>query len=127
MVGIETEKTMSGFPLYDNLIQQLPKKDLIVKQKEELISNMAIIDLNGRELVYALIYVFYMQNVNKECLTIPYKGSKEQVSDKKPIYTLTWNIMDFPIKLRQLLYKFTVLHIKTIHQEEPRSSSQIVD
>ena len=47
---------MSGFPLYDNLIKDLPKKDLSVKEKEEFIRNIKKINMDGRELVYVLIF-----------------------------------------------------------------------
>ena len=48
---------MSGFPLYDNLSKDLSaKKDLTVKQKTDLIKNINLIDQDGQELVYALIY-----------------------------------------------------------------------
>lgn len=109
---------MSGFPLYDNLIQQLPKKDLTVKQKEEVINNITILDLNGKELVYALIYVFYIQNVSHDCSIMPYQGEKHKLSEKKSQYTVSWNLLNFPIKLRQLLYTFTSLHIKTMKNDE---------
>jgi hypothetical protein len=109
---------MSGFPLYDNLIQQVPRKDLTVKQKEEVINNISIIDNIGTELIYALIYVYYLQNVSPQCSDIPFQGTKEQSSEKKNIYTMQWNLLDFPPKLRQLLYKFTSLHIKTLKEED---------
>ena len=111
---------MSGFPLYDNLVQQLPKKDLTVKQKEDFIKNISDIDNNGKELIYALVYIFYIQNLNKNCDDLPFDGYKQQYEQKKSHYNITWNFLNFPIKLRQLLYKFIILHMKTLHENVSR-------
>ena len=53
---------MSGFPLYDNLILKLPTKDLTIKQKDEYTKICLKIDNNGTELIYALVYFFFIQN-----------------------------------------------------------------
>jgi hypothetical protein len=114
----------SGFPLYDNLISQISKKDLTVKQKEEFIKNVKIIDINGKELIYSLIYIFFSQNVdvNVDNKIIPYNGTNEQTNDKKSLSNITWNFMDFPVKLRQLLYNFMNLHNKTIQEDVTRTT-----
>ena len=112
----------SGFPLYDNLISQISKKDLTVKQKEEFIKNIKILDINGKELIYSLIYIYFSQNVNVDNKIIPYNGTNEQTNDKKSLSNITWNFMDFPVKLRQLLYNFMNLHIKTIQEDGTRTT-----
>ncbi len=112
---------MSGFPLYDNLIQQLPKKDLTLKQKEEFIRNISAIDYNGKELIYALIMVYKSQNVQQDKQnSLPYDGTQIQ-TDKKAFYNVTWNYMNFPIKLRHLLFKFLELHLKTLEEDGTRT------
>ena len=47
---------MSYFPLYNNLLQELPTKELTQKQKDEFIKNISKIDTNGLELIYSLIH-----------------------------------------------------------------------
>jgi hypothetical protein len=111
---------MSGFPLYDNLIQKLSKKDLTVKEKEQFIKNIEEIDSNGRELIYALIMIYHSQN-DEIKVKIPYNGINIQTNIKS-LNNITWNYMDFPIKLRNLLYKFICLHIKTFKEDNTRLS-----
>jgi hypothetical protein len=106
---------MSGFPLYDNLIQKLPKKDLTVKEKEQFIKNIDEIDPNERELIYALIMIYYAQNEDKK-VKLPYNGINTETNIRS-LNNITWNYMDFPVKLRNLLYKFICLHIKTFQEE----------
>jgi len=114
---------MSGFPLYDNLIKQLPKKDLTVKQKEEFIRNIYDIDSNGRELIYALIMVYQSQNYPRDKPnSLPYDGSHIQ-TETKAFHNVTWNYMNFPVKLRHLLFKFVGLHLKTLEEDGTRTST----
>ena len=53
---------MSTFPLYDNLIKDVQKKDLTIKQKDEFVDKIKVIDNNGRDLVYALIQFYRIEN-----------------------------------------------------------------
>lgn len=111
---------MSGFPLYDNLIKDLPKKDLNVKEKETFIKNMKKINMDGLELVYVLISLYSEQN--EECDSsnlVPYKGYKEVDSDGT--YTFSWVYTQFPIKLRRLLSLFVTIHLKKQEEEATRS------
>ena len=65
---------MSGFPLYDNLIKDLPKKDLPVKEKENFIKSISKINNEGCELIYVLIMVFAQQHKHENINIIPYNG-----------------------------------------------------
>ena len=49
---------MSSFPLYDNLKKDIPKKDLTIKQKEELINSVLKMDNNAKEIIYVLIQYY---------------------------------------------------------------------
>jgi hypothetical protein len=53
---------MNKFPLYDSLNKKIPSGDLSPKKKKEFISNIKIIDEAGRDLIYALIQFYYLQN-----------------------------------------------------------------
>jgi len=110
---------MSGFPLYDNLMKNtLPKKDLTVKQKEEFLKNITgNVNANGKELIYALIQVYFTQNNIKKISTadLPYKGNKEDQG--KGFYDITWNLLDLPIPLRHILYNFVSMHINTFKED----------
>jgi len=113
---------MSGFPLYDNLIKDLPKKDLRVKEKEEFIQNIKRINMDGLELVYALILVYAGQNKKEnKTVQVPYKGIKEE--DDKGLHTFSWVYTQFPIKLRHLLSRFVTIHLKKQEEEATRISA----
>ena len=103
---------MNFFPLYNNLIKDIPKKDITAKQKDEIIKNISKIDDNTKELIYVLIQ-FYCNNNEKTKNNIPYNGNKkESINKNVGIYDITWNLAELPIPLRQILYKFISLHMK---------------
>ena len=111
---------MSGFPLYDNLIKDLPKKDLNVKEKEAFIENIKKINMDGLELVYVLISLYSEQNEKDDDREqVPYNGYKEDNSDGS--HTFSWVYTKFPIKLRRLLSLFVTIHLKKQKEEETRS------
>ena len=112
---------MSGFPLYDNLIKDLPKKDLSVKEKEEFIRNIKNINMDGRELVYVLILIYSKQNTSESTSLVPYNGSKEEKNSDSDTYTFSWVYTQFPIKLRHLLTRFVNIHLRKQKEEESRS------
>ena len=128
---------MSGFPLYDNLSKDLSaKKDLTVKQKTDLIKNINLIDQDGQELVYALIYYYYINNesnnesnnksnneFNNESNTPPYKGKSQETPSN--LQNITWNLGNFPIKLRVLLHNFLTMHMKKLAEDDKREESVI--
>ena len=103
---------MDDFPLYNTLIKDLPKKDLSLKQKKDFIHKTESIDTQGGELVYALIRAYQILN-QEETLEekLPFEGQKLPGND------LEFNISKIPIQLRQLLYKFLCLHIKSMHEQ----------
>lgn len=116
---------MSGFPLYDNLSKDLSaKKDLTVKQKTDLIKNINNIDQDGKELVYALIYYYYINNetINESNIP-PYKGKSQETPSN--LQNITWNLGNFPIKLRILLHNFLTMHMKKLAEDGKREESVI--
>jgi len=113
---------MNNFPLYNNLIKNIPNKDLSVKQKEEFIKKVKNIDSKGRDLIFALIQFYRIENNKKEDIKtiIPYKGVSEV--SKENTDNLTWSLGDFPIKLRNILYKFIIMHMQTMEDDAKRNN-----
>jgi hypothetical protein len=111
---------MSYFPLYENLIQELPTKDLTQKQKDEFVKNILKIDTNGMELIYALIHFYFISHENDNITEVPYNGTKTELENHN--YDVSWEITQFPIKLRQLLYKFVSMHIKNVTENPNRGT-----
>ena len=105
---------MSGFPLYESLRKGLPKKDITVKQKEDLMKKITSIDSAGKELIYILICSHYENSPDGDKQEIlPYGSS---FSNGKVEFQLT----KLPIDLRQMLYKFVLMHLKNMDDEKQR-------
>src|SRR5271156_2337055 len=101
---------MSQFPLYSTLIKNLPEKDLTICQKKELVKKINSMDTETHELIYVLTKSFNIEN-DKSNLVIPYKGiiTKDKIE---------FDLSEMPNKLRQLLYKFVILHNKKLKEDE---------
>lgn len=102
-----------SFPLYDNLLKEIPKKDLTVKQKNEFITNISKMDQSGYELVYALIHNHELKSeLSNSNSSLPYEGKLI----KKDTIEFDFNI--FPLELKHILYKFSKIHIKTMEENK---------
>ena len=103
---------MSNFPLYDNLITEKSSDDLTPKQKDEFVKITKNLDANGYELIYALIRTYQLENSeDKSTFKIPY-GGKFVKNDIK------FDLNDLPNELKNMLYKFVLIHEKTINEEK---------
>lgn len=111
---------MNNFPLYNSLINNIPSKDLSVKQKEELIKKVQNIDPKGRDLIFALIQFYRIENNKDTKSIIPYNGISEV--SKENTENLIWSLGDFPIKLRNILYKFIIMHMQTMEDDAKRNN-----
>ncbi len=103
---------MSNFPLYDNLYSETKDitEDLTVKQKDEFMKLIKNIDLNGCELIYALIRTYQLDNSeDKTTFKLPYNGI--YVGDE-----LEFNYEGLPIQLKIILYRFIKMHEKTLSE-----------
>jgi len=96
---------MSSFPLYTTLSQNLGARDLTIIQKNDLIKKIATMEPEAHELIYALIKCYYIANENNDGITLPYSGKFDKDST-------SFNLLDLPLRLRQMLYKFVNLHNK---------------
>lgn len=109
-----------SFPLYDRLAQDIPSKDLTCKQKQEFMEKVRNIDNNGFELIYVLVQTYNKIYNDEELSTsLPYNGKLDKTK-KKGEENVTWNFLDFPQKLRYILYKFIIMHMKNMEEEKAR-------
>lgn len=83
------------FPLYDRMIYKSSDIILPKYKKTRFIDNIKKLDLNGKELVYALI-VSYSNNNDFEI------GSND----------VEFDFDTFPPRLQSLLYEFVILHLQ---------------
>ena len=103
---------MSKFPLYDNLCKDIIKKDLSTLQKRTFIKRIEKIDKNGYELVYALIRMYQIENnEDNTSFNLPYKGTHFENG-------INFDLDHFPITLKQILFKFIVIHIEKMKEEK---------
>ena len=110
---------MSNFPLYEQLSQDISSKDLTVKQKTTLVKQITNLDGPGKDLVFVLIQT-HLKNTNEEYNIFPYECTAE-ISEVDPsMQNLTWSLNNLPIKLRHILWKFSVLHFQNMEEEEKR-------
>jgi hypothetical protein len=103
---------MSKFPLYDSLYKDIPENDLTIAQKRSFVKKICNIDVNGHELVYALIRMYQVEN-NEENTSyiLPYNGTYVD-SD------ICFDLDKFPKTLKQVLFKFLGIHLEKMKEEE---------
>ena len=100
---------MNQFPLYDVLNVGLPKRDLTASQKNSFVKKIPTIDKDGTELLYALIR-FYYKNTTESGMGDFYGGVVSKSS-------VTFDLERLPIPLKQLLYKFILIHLKKMKDD----------
>lgn len=104
----------SSFPLYDNMMNGLPKKKLLIKEKKDLVVNIGKLDNQGMNLVYTLIRYYFnnseQEDNNRNCC-LPYEG--EFINED-----IQFDLEKFPLELNQLLFKFVKLHLQKMKEDE---------
>lgn len=100
---------MPQFPLYSTLITNLPKKDLTVLEKKEFIESIPVLDQEAHELIYALIKSYYLEHNGD--LGLPYHCQIQKDG-------ITFSLLDLPIELRRMLYKFIAVHNKKLQEDQ---------
>ena len=110
---------MSNFPLYDRLMSDVPKKNLTVKQHQDFIDKVSGINQHGKELLYVLIQCHSKDNGGEG--SVPYDGETKR-SGRNNV-SVTWDFASFPQDLRQVLYKFVVMHTEEMQEELMRSGT----
>ena len=108
---------MSKFPLYNDLLNQVPNRDLTVVQKKSFLKKIQQIDQNGYELLYALIRTYDNENKTSSTgFTIPYGGVYKNND-------IQFNLHNFPKELRHILYKFVNKHLSRMKEEKKLNKS----
>ena len=78
-------------------------------EKKEFVKNIPNME-ETHELIFTLIKCYYYEHEKKECF-LPYES---KLQDRN----ITFDLLELPIKLRQLLYKFYNLHVKKISEDK---------
>ena len=117
----EYNKKMSNFPLYDRLIRDIPNKNITVKQHHEFLEKIPDINTHGRELLYVLIQCYSKDNGGGDASSTPYGGEVKRCGRNN--VSVTWDLASFPHNLRQILYKFVVMHTEEMQEEMMRSET----
>lgn len=98
---------MTTFPLYETLSQNIQDKDLTKNQKQTFIHKVEHIDKKGAELIYALIQYHHIKYEQKQSHITPYKAIYEKYQQ-----TITIDLQHLPNILKQIIFKFILLHSK---------------
>ena len=108
---LQSNKMSQQFPLYTTLLSNLPQKDLTVVQKSGLVKKIANLDTEAHDLVFALIKCYFLEHNTTDTFAIPYNGllAKDRID---------FDLLNFPIELRQLLYKFVTIHTKKLDEDK---------
>lgn len=94
------------FPLYDIVSTNIPNRDLTVLQKKELIKNINEFNTEGQELIYALIrHHYFLENKNITDIA--------KIESNK----IEFELSSLPIKLRQILFKFSTIHKNKMNED----------
>ena len=112
-----------NFPLYDSLTSGLDgeqSKDLKPSEKKFFVDNVAALNGEGKELIYALIVVFHLKNelVAADSINLPYNGKFVETG------VLEFNFNVFPPMLKRILHKFLLMHITSVAAREDATSSR---
>ena len=109
---------MSNFPLYDNLIKDLPNEEFSTKHKDKFMKLIKDIDQKGSELIYALIRVYQLENCeDKSTFKLPYGG-------KFVKHDMKFDFNELPNELKHILYKFIQIHSETMKEENMFSENR---
>lgn len=95
---------MNDFALYNTLKNDLPSKDLTATQKAKLVDSISTLTPQGMELVYALIKYHNIHDKKNNNLY-----NHKRMNTRNATCDISWNLNDIPIKLRNILLKFTQL------------------
>lgn len=104
---------MSNLPIYDILYNSSLDKDLSDSEKEEFIKIIKKIDLEGSEILYAIIRVFQVNHMD-HCNNVPYSGKILKSGIK-------FDLDDFPNKLKQMLFSFVKKHVQKMTEDNQRN------
>jgi hypothetical protein len=100
------------------LRNDLPKKDLSIKQKNEYLTGFRDLDEKGSELVYALIRAHqFDQSEGRTLEGLPYGGTCDHED-------VTFDLEELPIPLKHILSKFVVVHIRSMKEDVALASAR---
>lgn len=110
---------MNKFPLYNSLYKDIQEDDLSAIQKRTFLKRIEKMDKNGCELIYVLIRMYQSDKENNEeniNFGLPYGGMNIDNN-------IHFDLENFPVKLKHLLFKFVSIHLEKMKEEKLMSST----
>ncbi len=109
-------------PLYETMRKHLPDEDLTDEQKRDCIQMIGKLDSEGTSMVFLLIRVHSVKEKGDEKLfEAPYNG--EEMKRTNEISDFKFSLEEMPVVLRQMIYKFCKVHMKTMSEEKARENT----
>ena len=107
-----TTNTTFVFPLFHTLYQDTEDAPPLSEDDQlKLIEDMKLLDVEGNELVYAIIRNFSLEKDKGLFTKLPYQSKKIKKG-------LRFDMSQFPNRLQSMLRVFVDLHMKKIREEE---------
>ncbi|MDD4931684.1 MAG: hypothetical protein PHG66_06095 [Candidatus Colwellbacteria bacterium] len=109
-----------SFPLYDVLIKDVSDNELTREEKTKLMSIIPTLDQKGQDNMYTLIRVHGLKTkAGGNIFEIPYDGQNvDKMTTGKNTRDIKFNIDKLPPTVAQLIYKFAMIHIDTMSNDE---------
>ena len=103
-----------SFPLYDSLnTPDLQNHDMTTIERDSLVDLIESLDNDGKELIFILTKKYQLNEHPNDKSRIPFSGKRTKKD-------LKFDLTDMPNKLKHLLYKFAVMHHKTMKEHIDR-------
>ena len=107
-----------NFPLFDILFKNSKQNDLTKSKKMELLSTISLLDTKGIEFFFLIIKIYSSDTTS--FLDVPYKGEQIENKTNNKVSDYKFNLEEFPFHLKQILYAFVKLHLKSMREEQIR-------
>lgn len=102
---------LHNFTLYNILHNEASNEDMNLEEKTILVKQLKKIDLEGCELVYAIIRCYQIENDSHISNALPYDGRIVKTGMK-------WDIENIPTKLLRMIETFLKKHISKMNEEK---------
>jgi hypothetical protein len=102
---------LHNFTLYNILYNEASEEEMTLEEKTNVVKLIKKIDIEGCELIYAIIRCYQLENENHLSSTLPYDGKVVKTGMK-------WDAEKIPTKLFRMIETFLKKHILKMNEEK---------
>ena len=100
-----------SFPLYDILVKDSPNVDLTIEEKKYIVSTIPLLNDEAHKNIFTIIRLHGLKNSSSKVFDIPYSGQKINND-------IRFTISKLPNIVKQMIYRFVCIHVKTKEEDE---------